>query len=254
MAGRPLAGRLVAVTRPAARAGELVDRLETLGAEVRLAPAIEVAPPADPGALAATLAEGWDWVVFTSANAVAAVVGAGATAAGLGGARVAAVGRATARALGDAGIPVALQPDRGGAEALLDVFPEGALAGARVLLPRAEGGLDLFPDGARARGAAVTVVTAYRTVGRPAAAEVLRADLRQGRLDAVVFTSPSGVEALVEGLGDDAARLRDVALVAIGGTTLAALEAAGLPGTAAATPRAEDLARAVIDALDGARP
>lgn len=248
MRGGPLAGRLVAVTRPAERAGELVARLEALGAEVLLAPAIEVAPPADPGALAAALSEAWDWVVFTSANAVTAVVGAGTT---LGGARIAAVGRATARALEDAGIEVALQPDRGGAEALLEAFPAGSLAGARVLLPRAEGGLDTFPAGARARGAAVSVVTAYRTRGRPAAAEALRPALRRGTLDAVVFTSPSGVEAVASGLGDDAGRLRGVALVAIGATTLAALEAAGREGTAAVSPKTDDLAQAVVDALAG---
>lgn len=238
----PLAGRVVAVTRPGDRAAPLKARLEALGAEVLVAPAIEIEPPEDPGAVARALAGSFDLVAVTSAHGARALAGLD-----LGGAKVAAVGRATEAALEAAGIAVDFVAKGGGAEALLGAIPAGVLAGARVLVPRAEDGLDVFPDGARARGATVEVVAAYRTRLCPEAAAILGPALEAGTLDAIVVTSPSGARALAAGLGVGA--LAGAHLVAIGGTTLAALEAEGLTGSRAATPDTEGLLAAVLAAV-----
>ena len=69
---RPLFGRRIVVTRSREQAGELVDMLEERGAEAIQAPTIRIAPPEDPDALDRACAEAgaYDWIVFTSANAV----------------------------------------------------------------------------------------------------------------------------------------------------------------------------------------
>ena len=69
---RPLFGRRVLVTRPREQAAELVERLTALGAEAIEAPMIQIVPPQDLGPLrqAAAAADQFDWIVFTSTNAV----------------------------------------------------------------------------------------------------------------------------------------------------------------------------------------
>ena len=100
----PLAGRRVVVTRAGHQAGALRAALARLGAEVIDAPALEIAPPADPTGLERALAglAGYEWVAFTSANAVDAVrrgleaKGANAWPAGP---RIASVGESTSEAV-----------------------------------------------------------------------------------------------------------------------------------------------------------
>src|SRR6266446_3017965 len=72
LAARPLAGRRIAVTRAHEQAGDLTRELEALGAEVVAAPTIRIAPLADLAALRAALTRvpPYDWIVFTSQNAV----------------------------------------------------------------------------------------------------------------------------------------------------------------------------------------
>lgn len=201
----PLAGWRVLVPRPAGRAGELVDALGAAGAQPEVVELIAIEPPADAEALdraVLAVANGrYSWVVFTSVNAVDAVV---TRAAALGAdpvpadTRVAVVGPSTARATRAAGFPVDLVPPAGGsAAALADVFPparRGAPAES-VLLPRSDRAPDLLPDALTGRGYRVDDVVAYRTVIRPPGTAIARR-LAAGDFDAVLLTSPSTVQAL----------------------------------------------------------
>ena len=74
---RPLFGKRVLVTRPREQAAAMVDRLAAYGAESVEVPMIRLAPPEDPGPLLDAVARvhDFDWVVFTSANAVETVPG-----------------------------------------------------------------------------------------------------------------------------------------------------------------------------------
>ena len=111
---KPLAGRVVVVTRPQAQAAALADPLAALGAEVLLVPTIRIEPTGlNDEIRAAVRAVGqYDLVVFTSANAVrefvARVHECGGTVRSLGGAPVAVVGPATAAAAREAGVEPAL--------------------------------------------------------------------------------------------------------------------------------------------------
>jgi uroporphyrinogen-III synthase len=223
-----LGGWRVLVPRPAERAADLVDALTGAWAVPEVVELIGLAPPADPGALdlaVRALARGdYAWVAFTSVNAVDAVLDrAGGLAVGAVSAatRVAAVGPATARALGAAGLRVDLVPPaRGSAAALAEVFPR-AVDGQVVLLPRSDLAPSNLPDALAGKGYLVDAVVAYRTVVRPPAPDVA-ARLSAGAFDAVLLTSPSTVLAL-QGISMPAG----TALGAIGEPTRAAAIAAG---------------------------
>lgn len=153
-AAKPLCGRTIVVTRAKEQAAALTTRLVACGAEVIEFPTIRVDPPGDPQPLrrAAREAAGYDCVVFTSVNGVAAFLQAlrdqGPDARALRRARVCAVGPATARALEDGGVAPDLIPERFIAEGVVEALAASdALHGRRILLPRAAVARPELPDG-----------------------------------------------------------------------------------------------------------
>jgi uroporphyrinogen III methyltransferase/synthase len=168
---RPLFGRRVLVTRPRDQAAELVDRLAALGAEAIEAPVIRIVPPEDRTPLfeAATSPDAFDWIVFTSVNAVDAFMHAllegDRDVRALKGPRLCAVGPGTAERLARYGIKVDLVPAEFRAEGIVrEMASVGAIPGGRVLLPRADIGREVVAQELRDAGALVTDVIAYRTV------------------------------------------------------------------------------------------
>jgi uroporphyrinogen III methyltransferase / synthase len=198
---RPLFGRTVVVTRAREQASELRLRLEGLGAEVIELPAIAIEPvPFDLPDVGR-----YRWLVFTSANGVAAFFNRGLAPAeldarALGGLRIAVIGPGTARALTARGVRPDLLPERFVAESLLEAFPPPSTRGERVLVARAEQARDVLPAGLSERGYEVDVLPVYRTVTatpEPAALE----RVRTGGVDALTFTSSSTVTNLCDLLG-----------------------------------------------------
>jgi uroporphyrinogen III methyltransferase/synthase len=199
---RPLLGWTVVVTRARSQASALVDRLRDVGAGTVELPVISVTEAADGGALlrsAASRLDRYGWVVFTSANAVDALTCHLRDARDFGGARLAAIGPATAEALARFGVVADLVPGRFVAEGLLDAFPERSSSDPRdkrrVLLPRAAEARDVLPKGLAAKGWEVDVVEAYRTERLRPAPEAL-AGLRTAQV--VTFTSSSTVTGFLD--------------------------------------------------------
>ncbi|HXJ36332.1 MAG TPA: uroporphyrinogen-III C-methyltransferase [Candidatus Eisenbacteria bacterium] len=208
---RPLVGRRILVTRPRAQAGELAALLEDLGAEVVVAPTIEIAPPADAAALdrAVVAASSYDWIVLTSVNGVRVLFDRLAAlrrdVRELAGTRFAAIGPETAAELERHLVRPAVVPEDFRAEGLLDALGDADVRGRRVLLLRAAGARAILPDTLRARGAAVDEVIAYRAIVPPATdAAGLRAALVEGGLDVLTFTSSSTVRNFATLLGPEA--------------------------------------------------
>jgi uroporphyrinogen III methyltransferase/synthase len=266
---RPLHGARVLVTRSREQAAGLGEELARLGAVPVYFPVLAIAPPASTAALdhaVSRLAE-YDWLVLTSTNAVDALferMGAsGIDARALAGCRVCAVGPATAASLELRGIIADLVPEEASGEgvlaALSGALGERGLAEARFLMPRAEEGRDVIPDGISAAGGRIDVVTAYRTVcpEEPDAA-ALAGRLLDGGVRAVTFTSPSAVRNLLGRLGggERARALLDrAAIVTIGPTTTAAVEASGLRVAAEAAPHTvKGLVDAVLSVLSVLSP
>jgi uroporphyrinogen III methyltransferase/synthase len=237
--GRPLFGRRVVVTRARAQASKLVDKLRGLGAETIELPTIEIVDPADGGqALRAANPASYDWVVFTSVNAVERTFAGLRDARAFGAAQVAAVGPGTAGALASRGVVADLVPPSAVAEALTEAFPAGA---GRVLLPQAAAARPVLAEGLGAKGWTVDVVEAYRTVPARPTDEALAA---AAKADAIAFTSSSTVTSWLA-LG---ATLPPV-VACIGPVTAATAAEHSVPVTVVATEHTVD---GLVDALTAA--
>jgi uroporphyrinogen-III synthase len=170
-------------------------------------------------------ATSFDWIVFASRHAVAAVTQVMPTPPS--GVRVAAVGQATAQVLRQRGWPVDLLPQESNAAALVEAFAAGAaVKGCHILFPASSRALPTIAAGLTQLGAEVVQVEAYRTessVGLDV--EGCRAWISRGGIGAVTFASPSAVDELEHALGkNDFDRLLSGATaVAIGPTTARAL-------------------------------
>ena len=220
----------VVVTRSEARDGPLSSELRNLGLPVLLWPAVTV-EMTETGPLEEALANitSFQWIVFASRHAVAAVTDLMATPSA--GVRIAAVGQATAQVLRQRGWPVDLLPSEANAAALVDAFAATAtVEGARILFPASSRALPTIAAGLKQLGAEVIQVEAYRTESSGALdVDNCRSWIARGSVGAVTFASPSAVDELEHALGkDDFDRLLSAATpVAIGPTTARALTERG---------------------------
>jgi uroporphyrinogen III methyltransferase/synthase len=240
---KPLQDRRILVTRRSEQSGSLVDALSALGATVVEVPLIVLEPPEDAGPLDRALGRlaSYEWLAFTSANAVEAV---GERLARLGATvpapvRLASVGPATSQAISErfAGRRVDLQPvSQYRAEGLVEAFRGLDLAGQHVLLPVSDRARDTLAAGLRAQGADVDAVAAYRMVTPDDARHRLEQSLAEG-IDLVLLASPSAVEGLLQALGD---RARGLAVAVIGPVTEQTARQAGLDVRAVASPATAD--------------
>ena len=248
-ANRPLAGRRIVLTRPRDQAGDFDARVVALGGTPVIAPAIAIAEPSSWSAVDEALARlgDYDWVAFTSANAVRALANRarrlGLDAASIGQRRVAAVGPATAAALEATVRAPDVVASVHGADTLAAEVP--VARDARVLFPCGAMARDALPLALRERGALVDDVVVYRTVageGVPVIADALR----DGTADAVLFASPTAVSFVAQAL-DSPARSRRTTVVGLrvmvfclGPATEAAARAAGFDPAATARAATQD--------------
>ena len=226
----PLAGKRILITRARAQAGALSDLLRREGAEPVEVPMIEIAPPTDTKPLDTAVAslDQYAWVVFTSANGVAAFCDRLSDAASRGKPHVAAISPGTAATLQERGIRVDLMPQDQVGEGVVAAFQAINLRGARVLLPVAEAARDVVARGLTGLGAHVDKVVAYRTFLPEGAPAALDKALRAGSLDAIAFTSPSTARNLALLLDSDFGALQGAAVASIGPVTTTAIKELGL--------------------------
>lgn len=219
-----LHGLAILITRPAAQAASFAQRIQESGGRPLVLPVIAIAPPEDELPLidAARNLAVYDWVLFTSANAVESFM---ARVPEEGRARaVACVGEATARALEERHVAVDLKPEEFNADGLLTSLIERLgddLSNVRFLMPRAAEGRDILPEGLRRHGAQVDLVTAYRTVASTEGREQLLEWLQTGGIDVLTFASPSAVECFDHLVADSpaAALARTLPTMCIGPVT-----------------------------------
>ena len=198
---RPLSGKRIVVTRTRKQASALSNKLRALGAQVIELPTIRIEPPTDLRAFAELVLDAhmYDWVIFTSANGVDAFFDIFFKlyddAREIGGARIAAIGPATAQRVKDFHLHVDLQPEEFVAEAVVKEFQkQGTIENLRVLLVRAEKTRDVLPRQLSALGAIVDEAFAYRTVPETRDTTGARRRLEKDGADLITFTSSSTVE------------------------------------------------------------
>jgi uroporphyrinogen III methyltransferase / synthase len=250
-----LAGKRIVITRSAAQSEVLARELSARGAIPVVLPLVSFAEPEDFAPIDAAISgiQRFDWIIFTSAQAVRAVakrseelkrslIHSGSKL------RIAAVGPVSAEAARQAGLPVEYVAETHTGAALAEELGS-RLQGARVFLPRSDrANPDLLPALKR-HGAQVTEVIAYRTL-RPT--DVDQRNLKQiaeGVADAVLFFSPSAVQHFAElfGRGQLPALQDKLAIAAVGPVTANALREAGVGRTVVA---GDTTVGAVVAALE----
>jgi len=208
---RPLFGRRVLVTRPRHQAEEMVRTLERLGAVPFQLPTMEIRDPTDRTPLDTALAtlrssdDSYDWLVFTSANGVHAVMKRlaqlGRDVRDLGRVKLAAIGPKTAAVLRGYHLNPDVVPESAFiAEGLVESLRE-AVRGKRVLLLRANRGRDHLPT-ELAKVATVSQVTAYEQVDAVDVGGEIFNSLRRGEIEFVTLSSSNVARALLSHFDD----------------------------------------------------
>ena len=184
----------VLITRPRSQAAEFAEKLRSAGFEPIYFPVIEIQPIEENVALERALAKlnCYEWIVFTSVNAIDAVALSGALAQLKrgDGVKIAAIGRKTAEALHKHNIEPDFVPQEYVAEAILPGL--GDLVGKWVLLPRAEIARQELPEAICSAGGVPHEITVYKTLPAQTDTNGLEA-LRLG-VDVITFTSASTVD------------------------------------------------------------
>ena len=272
----PLHNKRILITRSRHQASELAFELKALGAIPILIPTIEIISPESYAPLDNALAQldRYDWLIFTSANAVeistqrinrvphpsqfhregwgipAKIESLFPTPSRL--PRIAVIGPATAKAVQGAGLPVDLVPAKYIAESLADALTPYA-ANANMLLIRAEQARDILPEALTAAGATVTIANAYRNQIPADSIPALQKLFSNPATfpDAITFSSASTARNLIALL--EAANLTlpaTIALASIGPITSQTLGDLGhSPTIEASEPTIPALVQSLVDYL-----
>ena len=198
---RPLFGRRIVVTRRTEQAGSFAQRLAELGADVLEVPTIKITMPLEKDAIVDCLLElnSYDWLVFTSANGVTMFFDIFfrrfQDLRDLGGARIAAVGPATAAKLRELHLQVDLTPEEFTGRKIAEAFKKYQdIENVKMCLLRAEVANRDLPDALAELGAIVDDIAIYKTVPETEDHGGACERLLEEGADWVTFTSSSTVE------------------------------------------------------------
>jgi len=259
----PLLGKRIVVTRAREQASTLARELSRLGAEVIEFPTIRIEPLRGERLRELDRVIGeiarYRWVIFTSVNTVHTffdrLTALGMDARSLASCRICAIGPATAEALREKCLTADLVPEKFVAEAIVDALAAaGSIAGARILLPRAQVARDILPDSLRKLGAEVDVVPVYETVPKTDHPQDVLDLVTRGEFDVVTFTSSSTVRNFAEIIGVERAREigSRVRCASIGPITGQTARELGIPiAIEAAEYTIDGLVQAMVEKLGG---
>ncbi len=233
---KPLFGKRVVVTRSRDQASVFAERLIDRGATTIEFPTIDVVPPSNWNELDSAIGsiETYNWIIFTSANAVRFFMGRlrslGRDLRVLKGVDICVVGPKTGESLEQYGLKPDLIPAEFKAEGVLASLGGVRVKGQKFLIPRAKVAREVIPDMLRELGADVTVATAYENVKPVADADRVKKLLGEKKISAVTFTSSSTVHNFVELLGQKEYKslLEGVAVACIGPVTAKTAEEYGM--------------------------
>ncbi|MBW2558578.1 MAG: uroporphyrinogen-III C-methyltransferase [Deltaproteobacteria bacterium] len=231
---KPLFGKGIVITRPEEQSEEFAALLRDEGARVVSFPTIRIVPPKNYGDLdwAIENIEKYQWIVFTSANGVRFFFERFCKLRNdirdLKGIKICTIGPATRDRVEGYNIRVDMVPEEYISDGVVAAFRGVDVAGANVLLPRAEIAGNIIPDGLSERGANVDVVTAYRTVNSDEDVEAIKELMDNEKIDVITFTSPSTVTNFIDIIGSETIIPNHIKIACIGPVTENACRKAGL--------------------------
>jgi uroporphyrinogen-III synthase len=255
----PLSGRRIVVTRTRDQASELAARLASLGAEVVELPVIRISREVSKQTLAEVMLEfgAYDWLVFTSANGVHHFFGEFLRIfddiRSLGLVRIACIGEATAKAIGELHLKAEVLPKAATAEALAEeMVATGSMDSAKVLVITGNLNRDTLVRKLQEARAIVDCLQVYKTEAVDLSADPVAAEFRRKGADAVLFASSSSARSFVdqgESLRIDAGAKKPL-YGSMGPQTSEAMRKAGLRvDFEAATPGIDELVAELVTSL-----
>ena len=223
-------------TRASHQASSLTKKLEMYGGEVIEIPLISIKKPFDIEALkqAVKRLDSFHWLIFTSVNSVdfffEVLKEENMDLKQLVHLKFAVVGSKTSQRLEDYGFKATLVPDVYDGNHLAKALTEVVEQGENVLFPRSSLSRDLLIKTLEKKEIAVTAPIVYQTVANKSQQTALNELIRYGKLDIIIFTSPSAVKSFFKQL-DTSANFNNLDLIkfaVIGSVTANALEKAGV--------------------------
>ena len=196
---KPLMGKRMVVTRAREQASDLLQLLNTEGADCLECPTIRIAPPDDWEALdrAVQRLSDYHWLVFTSVNGVGfffkRLFELGQDVRALHHIRTACIGPATEKRLKDFGLTCDILPESYRAESVVEAFQHQEITGKKILLPRAREARPILPEELSRMGAVVDEIPVYVTRIAEDNRATLLDRLTEQRIDCITFTSSSTV-------------------------------------------------------------
>lgn len=253
----PLQGRRIVLTRDREGTARLASRLKGLGAEVLQIPLLEVRSDLDRERAVEVFREfaSYEWLVFTSRNGVRCFFEAFFQAfddiRSLGFVRIAAVGKGTQEALAELHLRADLLAPRATGASLAEALAaEATLDNLKLLVITGNRNREELVESLWEQRAIVDTLRVYTTGFRDLAGDTEAARFRADGADAVIFASPSAVQAF----GEQAQHLtlvagaRIPALMSFGPSTSDCMRKAGIPVAAeAADPGLDGMVATVLD-------
>ncbi len=241
MAENGLKGKTVAILRSIDQSSRLAEAIKRSGGFPIFAPSIEITLDYDLQEMERTFRDlsngAIDYLIFTSSNGARSFYQIAAEQGrdlGIGdNLKIIAVGPWTSDALARHGVRNVIIPKEYNSSGILDLLGDLEIKGKRITLLRGSRSDDTLPSGLEARGARVDSVVVYRT--KLSNSKELRDLIQQitlGRIDVILFTSPSTVRSLLSSasrLGSGSRILAKVIVAAIGPLTGNYLREKGVP-------------------------
>ncbi len=190
------------MTRPAHQAENLSRLIEEWGGVAFRFPTLDIVPLDNYCTIQNTLAhlDRYQWLVFISANAVTmhSYYSDGVKIEQFKSVRIAAIGKATALALAQAGLPVDLVPESGyNTEALLAMPQMQQMKGQSCLIIRGEDGREELATTLRSRGATVEYLDVYKRIIPALDSSQVSLLLAHDKLDVITATSGDALQNLL---------------------------------------------------------
>lgn len=223
---KPLFGQRILITRAQNQAGELARRIDELGGEPYEFPVIQTVPPRHPEPLEEAIrqVETFDWIVFTSVNGVRFFLDrlrtCGVDIRAMRG-QLVAVGPKTAEVLKEYGLIPWSLPSEFSQEGVIQVLQDQVRPGQKVLFPRGNLARRDLPETLQKLGCSVTEVDAYETLPASDGAKEVAAQIKEGKIHVITFTSSSTVKNFCAAMQpyDVTPSLEKVTIAAIGRIT-----------------------------------
>lgn len=249
-----LKGKRILITRDSAQAGSLNEKLAGFGADVICVPTIDITDPPDWSSFdqAASRLLDFDWIVFSSVNAVFRTANRlselGYRLTSNPDIRKAAIGNQTAQSAEKEGWEIDIVPDRFQAEDLLAALLKTDPGGKRIWVPRALEARPLLVEELSKAGAIVTETPVYQNRIPIENRTRLKRVLIEDCIDWVTFTSSSTVTNFFKILGEIPIQNKLPKLASIGRVTTTTIASHGLEPAFTADPQnLEGLCQGILE-------